>query len=122
MNAWTCAPSRPHCATVQTVQPTRSKLFWLLAFGFWLLAFGKVTLTQDTVEVETVTQFFSLKIVGVVSRPSLEAGGERLQTEWIVWVGDELKDDNYKAYRTLIVRPPSNSRGGRYTGTLYPKQ
>ena len=62
------------------------------------------------------------KIVGVVSRPSPEAGGERLQTEWIVWVGDELKDDNYKAYRTLIVRPPSNSRGGRYTGTLYPKQ
>ena len=122
MNAWTCAPSRPHCATVQTVQPTRSKLFWLLAFGFWLLAFGKVTLTQDTVEVETVTQFFSLKIVGVVSRPSPEAGGERLQTEWIVWVGDELKDGNYKAYRTLIVRPPSNSRGGRYTGTLYPKQ
>ena len=51
----------------------------LLAFGFWLLAFGKVTLTQDTVEVETVTQFFSLKIVGVVSRPSPEAGGERLQ-------------------------------------------
>ena len=96
--------------------------FWLLAFGFWLLAFGKVTLTQDTVEVETVTQFFSLKIVGVVSRPSPEAGGERLQTEWIVWVGDELKDGNYKAYRTLIVRPPSNSRGGRYTGTLYPKQ
>ena len=94
----------------------------LLAFGFWLLAFGKVTLTQDTVEVETVTQFFSLKIVGVVSRPSPEAGGERLQTEWIVWVGDELKDGNYKAYRTLIVRPPSNSRGGRYTGTLYPKQ
>ena len=96
--------------------------FWLLAFGFWLSAFGKVTLTQDTVEVETVTQFFSLKIVGVVSRPSPEAGGERLQTEWIVWVGDELKDGNYKAYRTLIVRPPSNSRGGRYTGTLYPKQ
>ena len=81
-----------------------------------------MTLTQDTVEVETVTQFFSLKIVGVVSRPSPEAGGERLQTEWIVWVGDELKDGNYKAYRTLIVRPPSNSRGGRYTGTLYPKQ
>jgi len=94
----------------------------LLAFGFWLLAFGKVTLTHLQVSDRPVTQFFSLKIVGVVSRPSPEAGGERLQTEWIVWVGDELKDGNYKAYRTLIVRPPSNSRGGRYTGTLYPKQ
>lgn len=85
-----------------------------------LLALGKVTMTQDTVEVETGTQFFSLKIVGVVSRPATEAGGERLQTEWIVWVGDELKDGNYKAYRTLIVRPSRDSRGDRYTGTLYP--
>ena len=87
-----------------------------------LLALGKVTMTQDTVEVETGTQFFSLKIVGVVSRPATEAGGERLQTEWIVWVGDELKDGNYKTYRTLIVRPSRDSRGDRYTGTLYPVQ
>ena len=87
-----------------------------------LLALGKVTMTQDTVEVETGTQFFSLKIVGVVSRPATEAGGERLQTEWIVWVGDELKDGNYKTYRTLIVRTSRDSRGDRYTGTLYPMQ
>ena len=87
-----------------------------------LLALGKVTMNRDTVEIETDTQFFSLKIVGMVSRPATEAGGERLQTEWIVWVGDELKDGNYKANRTLIVRPSRDSRGDRYTGTLYPMQ
>lgn len=87
-----------------------------------LLTLGKVTMTQDTVEVETGAQFFSLKIVGEVSRPATEAGGERLQKEWIVWIGDELKDGNYKSYRTLIVRPFHDSRGDRYTGTLYPVQ
>lgn len=87
-----------------------------------LLALGKVTMNRDTVEIETDTQFFSLKIVGVVSRPATEAGGGRLQKEWIVWVGDELKDGNYKSYRTLIVRPSRDSRGDRYTGTLYPVQ
>lgn len=87
-----------------------------------LLGLGKVTMNRDTVEIETDTQFFSLKIVGVVSRPATEAGSERLQKEWIVWVGDELKDGNYKSYRTLIVRPSRDSRGDRYTGTLYPVQ
>ena len=87
-----------------------------------LLASGKVTMTRDTVEVETNTQFFSLKIVGVVKRPANEFGGRRLQKEWIVWVGDELKDGNYKSYRTLIVRLPSDSRGGQYTGSIHPMQ
>ena len=45
-----------------------------------LLALGKVTMNRDTVEIETDTQVFSLKIVGMVSRPATEAGGERLQT------------------------------------------
>lgn len=87
-----------------------------------LLALGKVTMNRDTVEVETGAQFFSLKIVGVVSRPATKGGGERLQKEWIVWIGDELKDGNYKSYRTLIVRPSRDSRGDRYTATLYPVQ
>lgn len=85
-----------------------------------LLALSTVTMTRDTVEVETSTQFFSLKIVGEVNRPATELGGERLQKEWIVWVGDELKDGNYKSYRTLIVRPTSDSLGRQYTGSIYP--
>lgn len=87
-----------------------------------LLALGAVTMTRDTVEVETSAQFFSLKIVGIVHRPATKSGGKVQQDEWIVWVGDEMKDGNYKSYRTLIVRPPSDARGGKYTGSIYPMQ
>lgn len=87
-----------------------------------LLALGTVTMTRDTVEVETDKQFFSLKIVAVVTRPSTQGGVQRQQKEWIVWVGDELKDGNYKSYRTLIVRASNDSRSSPYTGALYPMQ
>lgn len=87
-----------------------------------LLTSGAVSMTTDTVNVETSAQFFSLKIVGVVHRPATKSGRKVQQEEWIVWVGDEMKDGNYKSYRTLIVRPPSDSRGGQYTGSIYPMQ
>lgn len=87
-----------------------------------LLASGAVKTTRDTVEVETDEQFFTLQIAGVVSRPVSKDGVSTSQTEWIVWVGDEMRLGNYKSYRTLIVRPPSKLSGGRYTGLLYPPQ
>jgi len=85
-----------------------------------LLGSGTVTMTGDTAEVESGEHFFSLKVVGVVHRPSTKFGGRPQPDEWIVWVGDEIKDGNYKSYRTLIVRPPSVARGGLYTASMYP--
>jgi len=87
-----------------------------------LLASGTVKTTRDTVEVETEEQFFSLQIVGVISHTASKGGVKVRQSEWIVWVGDEMKDGNYKSYRTMVVRPPSKPSGGRYTGALYPPQ
>jgi len=85
-----------------------------------LLAPGTVKTTRNAVEIETSEQFFSLQIVGVVRRP---VTGGRMKTrpdEWIVWIGDEIKDGNYKSYRTLIVTPPSRLSSGAYTGSIYP--
>jgi hypothetical protein len=87
-----------------------------------LLASGKVKTTRDTVEVETDEHSFSLQIAGVVSRPISKGGMNMHRSDWIVWVGDEMKDGNYKSYRTLIVRPPNKRSGGRYTGSVYPPQ
>lgn len=87
-----------------------------------LLASAKVTMTDNAVEVETSEQFFSLHIVGVIRRSAAKGSTKTHQNEWIVWAGDELKDGNYKSYRTLIVRPPSRASGGRYMGSMYPPQ
>ncbi|MFN3436448.1 MAG: hypothetical protein ACK41V_02020 [Acidovorax sp.] len=84
-----------------------------------LLISGKVTLTGDTVEVDTSDQFFALQVIAEVRRPVVE-GAEKLRPiTWIVWVTDESKVGNYRSYSTLIVRPPSQSSTGAYTGTVY---
>lgn len=83
---------------------------------------GTVKTTRDSVAIETDEQFFSLQIAAVISRPASNGSTKNRQSEWIVWVGDEMKSGNYKSYRTLIVRPPAPSSGGQYTGSMYPPQ
>lgn len=87
-----------------------------------LLVSGTVKTTQNSVEVETDEQFFSLQIAAVISHPALAGNLKTRRSEWIVWVGDEMKDGNYKSYRTLIVRPPTPSSRGQYTGSMYPTE
>lgn len=87
-----------------------------------LLMSGTVKTTRDSVAIKTDEQFFSLQIAAVISRPASNGSTKKRQSEWIVWVGDEMKSGNYKSYRTLIVRPPTPSSGGQYTGSMYPPQ
>jgi len=87
-----------------------------------LLASAQVTMTPTSVEGETDEQVFSLHIAAVVNRPASSGNVKTRQSEWIVWVADEMKSGNYRSYRTLIVRPPTQGSGGRYTGWVYPPQ
>lgn len=85
-----------------------------------LLASAQVTMTPTSVEGETDEQIFSLHIAAVVSRTASNGNMKNRQSEWIVWVADEMKNGNYRSYRTLVVRPPAQGSGGRYTGLVYP--
>ena len=87
-----------------------------------LLASAQVTMTPTSVEGETDEQAFSLHIAAVVRRPASSGNVKTRQSEWIVWVADEMKNGNYRSYRTLVVRPPTQGSGGRYTGWVYPPQ
>lgn len=84
-----------------------------------LLTSGEVTLTGDTVEVDTSDQFFALQVVAEVRRPAVKGAAKPRPIAWIVWVTDERKAGNYRSYSTLIVHPPSKSSTGAYTGTVY---
>ncbi|CAN7500372.1 hypothetical protein [Acidovorax sp. Leaf78] len=85
-----------------------------------LLPSSKVKLSKNSIEVENSEQFFGLKIVGVVRRTVVTKGVKATKTEWIVWIGDERKDGNYKSYSTMVVTPSNPSSNGPYIGSIYP--
>lgn len=85
-----------------------------------LMESSTIKISEDSIEIESDEQFFSLKIIGTLSRATLNNGVKSAQKEWIVWIGDERKDGNYKSYSTVVVRPPTPSSRGRYTGSIYP--
>jgi hypothetical protein len=59
---------------------------------------GRVTVGKDSVDLEFDDWRINFKVVA-----SLDINGEQ-KTDWIVWLADESKLGNYKAYSTLIIR------------------
>ena len=86
-----------------------------------LLPNSRININRTSIEVETDDQLFSLKIVAVISgvENAKDINANR-GNDLVVWVGDEMKNGNYKSYRTLIVRPSDTTPRGRYTAFLYP--
>lgn len=63
-----------------------------------------VAITDNSVISDTEDWFFKLEVVAISDL------NKNKQQDWIIWMTDEAKDGNYRAYKTLVIYdPPSDA-------------